>query len=170
MPVFVYKADDLTTAKGCDTVDRWNQARQLLLQEYGASVYIDLLVFPGYTTCAGTPGIDGWHQYGPATADRNFAACPRRWLVLNLARLWEIGNGLWHRAVPGTGPRPLADEHRQHERLQREMSAELLASPASGARAVVTLEGPNILPDEPPYRCTLIPLRYGYDTTARSTP
>jgi hypothetical protein len=76
MPVFVYNADDLTTAKGCDTVDRWNQARQLLLQQYGQSVYIDLLVFPGFTTCAGTPSIDGWHQYGPATADRNWAHAP----------------------------------------------------------------------------------------------
>jgi hypothetical protein len=76
MPVFVYNADDLTTAKGCDTVDRWNQARQLLLQQYGESVYIDLKVFPGYTTCAGTPSIDGWHQYGPATADQNFTHAP----------------------------------------------------------------------------------------------
>jgi hypothetical protein len=76
MPVFVYNADDPTTAKGCDTVDRWNQARQLLLQQYGESVYIDLKVFPGYTTCAGTPSIDGWHQYGPATADQNFTHAP----------------------------------------------------------------------------------------------
>ncbi len=76
MPVFVYNADDPTTAKGCDTVDRWNQARQILQQQYGESIYIDLKVFPGYTTCLGTPMINGWHQYGPASAIQNFAHAP----------------------------------------------------------------------------------------------
>jgi hypothetical protein len=76
MPVFVYNADDATNAKGCDTVDRWNQARQLLQQEYGESIYIDLKVFPQYATCAGSPAINGWHQYAPTTAQWNFATAP----------------------------------------------------------------------------------------------
>ena len=73
MPVFVYNADDPTNAKGCDTVDRWNQARQLLQQEYAETIYIDLKVFPQYASCAGSPTIDGWHQYGPASAQQNFS-------------------------------------------------------------------------------------------------
>jgi hypothetical protein len=73
MPVFVYNSDDPTNAKGCDTVDRWNQARQLLQQEYGESIYIDLKVFPQYSTCAGSSTINGWHQYGPASARQNFS-------------------------------------------------------------------------------------------------
>ena len=98
MPVFVYNADDPTTAKGCDTVDRWNQARQLLQQQYGESVYIDLKVFPGYTTCAGTPTIDGWHQYGPASADQNFAHAPG-------AGSYSISPGYWKSgAVYNTPP------------------------------------------------------------------
>ena len=76
MAVFVYNADDPTNAKGCDTVDRWNQARQLLQQEYGETVYIDLKVFPQYATCAGSSTINGWHQYGPASAQQNFSAAP----------------------------------------------------------------------------------------------
>ena len=76
MPVFVYNADDPTNAKGCDTVARWNQARQLLQQEHGESIYIDLKVFPQYSTCAGSSAIDGWHQYGPASARQNFSTAP----------------------------------------------------------------------------------------------
>jgi hypothetical protein len=76
MAVFVYNADDPTTAKGCDTVSRWSQARELLRGRYGESVYIDLKVFPGYRTCPDTAGIDGWHQYGPASADQDFSSAP----------------------------------------------------------------------------------------------
>jgi hypothetical protein len=76
MVVFVYNADDPANAKGCDTVDRWNQARQLLQQEYGETIYIDLKVFPQYATCAGSSTINGWHQYGPASAQQNFSAAP----------------------------------------------------------------------------------------------
>ncbi len=59
MPVFVYNADDPTTAKGCDTMDRWNQARQLLQQQFGESVYVDLKVFPSYATCDWSGGGAG---------------------------------------------------------------------------------------------------------------
>lgn len=76
MAVFVYNADDPTTTKGCDTVRRWSQARQLLRDQHGESVYVDLKVFPGYASCPGASSIDGWHQYGPASADHNFAAAP----------------------------------------------------------------------------------------------
>ena len=76
MPVFVYNADDATNAKGCDTVDRWNQAGQLLQQDYGETIYIDLKVFPQYATCAGSSTIDGWHQYAPTTAQWNFSTAP----------------------------------------------------------------------------------------------
>ena len=76
MAVFVYNADDLTTAKGCDTVDRWAAARQLLHDQYNESVYVDLKVFPGYASCTGSAAIDGWHQYGPASANQNFAGAP----------------------------------------------------------------------------------------------
>jgi hypothetical protein len=75
MPVFVYNTDS-TNAQGCDTVARWNQARQLLQQEYGESIYIDLKVFPQYATCAGSSTIDGWHQYAPTTAQWNFTTAP----------------------------------------------------------------------------------------------
>ncbi len=76
MPVFVYNTDDPTQAKGCDTIDRWTQARGLLSSEYGESVYVDLKVFPGYRTCPGTPSVDGWHQYGPASALQDFSTAP----------------------------------------------------------------------------------------------
>ena len=55
--IFVYAdAND-----GCAMVDRWNQANTV-------NAYIVLKVFPGYQACANQP--DGWHQYGPAQADR----------------------------------------------------------------------------------------------------
>jgi hypothetical protein len=76
MPVFVYNADDLTQAKGCDTVNRWTAARALLKSQYNLTVYVDLKVFPGYASCPGISAIDGWHQYGPASANQNFAAAP----------------------------------------------------------------------------------------------
>jgi hypothetical protein len=98
MPVFVYNADDPTTAKGCDTVDRWNQARQLLQQQFGESVYVDLKVFPGYATCAGTPGIDGWHQYGPASANQNLAHAPGDGSYAISPGYWKSG------AAYGTAP------------------------------------------------------------------
>ena len=98
MVVFVYNTDDPTTAKGCDTVDRWNQARQLLQQEYGQSAYIDLKVFPGYRTCTGTPSIDGWHQYGPASALQDFTTAPGDGSM-------SISPGYWKRdTVYGTAP------------------------------------------------------------------
>ena len=74
MVVFVYNADDPTTVKGCDTVTRWTQARQLLQQQHSLGLYVDLKVFPGYTSCAGT--IDGWHQYAPASAIADFTKAP----------------------------------------------------------------------------------------------
>jgi hypothetical protein len=106
MPVFVYNADDLTTAEGCGTVDRWNQARQLLQQQYGESVYIDLKVFPGYTTCAGTPMINGWHQYGPASAVQDFPNAPGD-------SAYSISPGYWKSGAPyGTAPFLVRDRAR----------------------------------------------------------
>jgi hypothetical protein len=98
MVVFVYNTDDPTTAKGCDTVDRWNQARQLLQSEYGQSAYIDLKVFPGYRTCAGTPTIDGWHQYGPASAVQDFSTAPGDGSYAISPGYWKSG------ATYGTAP------------------------------------------------------------------
>jgi hypothetical protein len=91
MVVFVYNADDLTNAKGCDTVDRWNQARQLLQQEYGETIYIDLKVFPQYATCAGNSTINGWHQYGPASAQQNFSAAPGDGSISISPGYWKAG-------------------------------------------------------------------------------
>ncbi|MCU1426719.1 MAG: hypothetical protein JWL83_719 [Actinomycetia bacterium] len=76
MAVFVYNADDPTQVKGCDTVTRWKQARQLLHDQYNEDVYIDLKVFPGYRQCVDDASIDGWHQYGPASSDQNFVTAP----------------------------------------------------------------------------------------------
>jgi hypothetical protein len=76
MAVFVYNADDATQADGCDTASRWSQARQLLSSQYGERIYIDLKVFPGYRTCPDTPAVDGWHQYGPASANQDFSTAP----------------------------------------------------------------------------------------------
>lgn len=74
MAVFVYNADDPTPTKGCDTVARWAEARRLLSSEHGEKVYVDLKVFPGFATCPGSEAIDGWHQYGPSTANQDFSA------------------------------------------------------------------------------------------------
>ena len=91
MPVFVYNTDDPTNAKGCDTVDRWNQARLLLQQEYGETIYIDLKVFPQYATCAGSPTINGWHQYGPASAQQNFSTAPGDGSFTVSPGFWKAG-------------------------------------------------------------------------------
>ena len=98
MPVFVYNSDDATNAKGCDTVNRWTQARQLLQQEYSESIYIDLKVFPQYTTCPGSAAINGWHQYGPASARQNFSTAPGD-------GSFAISPGYWKAGTPyGTAP------------------------------------------------------------------
>jgi hypothetical protein len=98
MVVFVYNADDPTQAKGCDTVSRWNQARQLLHDQFNESVYIDLKVFPGYASCVGTSSIDGWHQYGPASAIQNFATAPGDGSYSISPGYWKSG------ATYGTAP------------------------------------------------------------------
>ena len=98
MPVFVYNSDDATNAKGCDTVNRWNQARQLLQQQYSESIYIDLKVFPQYTTCPGSAEINGWHQYGPASARQNFSTAPGD-------GSFAVSPGYWKAGTPyGTAP------------------------------------------------------------------
>jgi hypothetical protein len=119
MPVFVYNSDT-TTAQGCATVSRWNQARQILQQQYGESVYIDLKVFPGYATCAGTPGINGWHQYGPASANQNFANAPGD-------GSYSISPGYWKSGAPyGAAPFLARDRAR--------WQASIASMNASGAR------------------------------------
>jgi len=57
--VFVYNAQ---ATDGCDVVDRWNAANELI----GDEAYIQLLIFPGYRTCPSQP--DSWHEYAPAHA------------------------------------------------------------------------------------------------------
>ncbi len=74
--VFVYNADDTTHTKGCHTVTRWKRARKILAHKYGESIYLDLKVFPQYSTCQNSPLVEGWHQYGPASADQNFSKAP----------------------------------------------------------------------------------------------
>lgn len=54
--VFVYGGGD----DSCATADRWAEANTV-------HAYVVLKVFSGYRTCARQP--DGWHQYGPASAD-----------------------------------------------------------------------------------------------------
>jgi hypothetical protein len=120
MVVFVYNTDDPTTTKGCDTVDRWNQARQLLQSEYGQSAYIDLKVFPGYRTCTGTPMIDGWHQYGPASDLQNFSTAPGDGSM-------SISAGYWKRDTAyGTAPFLARDRAR--------WQSDITTMNASGAR------------------------------------
>ena len=98
MPVFVYNADDLDNAHGCATVSRWKQAKDLLLQQYAETVYVDLKVFPGYTTCADGASIDGWHQYGPASATQDFSHAPGD-------GSYAISPGFWKAGIAyGTAP------------------------------------------------------------------
>jgi hypothetical protein len=92
MLVFVYNADDLDTAHGCATVTRWKQAKRLLQQQWAERVYVDLKVFPGYVTCAGRASIDGWHQYGPASAVQDFSHAPRNGSFAISPGFWKAGN------------------------------------------------------------------------------
>lgn len=91
MLVFVYNADDPTTARGCATVDRWNAARDRLLAEHGERLHVILKVFSGYRTCAGTTRVDGWHQYGPASAEHDFSAAPGEGSVTVSPGFWKAG-------------------------------------------------------------------------------
>jgi hypothetical protein len=92
MPVFVYNADDLDTAHGCATVTRWKQAKHLLRQQYAEAMYVDLKVFPGYATCVGRASIDGWHQYGPASAVQDFSKAPGDGSYAISPGFWKSGN------------------------------------------------------------------------------
>ncbi|MFF3852290.1 hypothetical protein [Micromonospora sp. NPDC002575] len=91
MPVFVYNAGDLTTAQGCATVDRWNQAQSLLQRRFGESVHVNLKVFPGYAGCPGTAGVAGWHQYGPAQAEQDFSRAPGEGSYTVSPGFWKAG-------------------------------------------------------------------------------
>jgi hypothetical protein len=91
MLVFVYNADDLDTARGCATVTRWKQAKDLLQQQYAETIYVDLKVFPGYATCADRASIDGWHQYGPASAVQDFSRAPRDGSYAISPGFWKAG-------------------------------------------------------------------------------
>jgi len=93
MVVFVYNADDATSAQGCATVSRWKEAEALLQQQYGESVYVDLKVFPGYRTCADDAAIAGWHQYGPASASHDLSAAPGD-------GSYAVSPGFWKAGVP----------------------------------------------------------------------
>ena len=91
MLVFVYNADDLDTAHGCATVTRWKQAKRLLQQRYAETIYLDLKVFPGYATCADGASIDGWHQYGPASAVQDFSHAPGDGSYAISPGFWKAG-------------------------------------------------------------------------------
>jgi hypothetical protein len=91
MPVFVYNADDLDTAHGCATVTRWKQAKHLLQQQWAENVYVDLKVFPGYATCADRASIEGWHQYGPASAVQDFSHAPGDGSYAISPGFWKAG-------------------------------------------------------------------------------
>jgi hypothetical protein len=98
MVVFVYNADDRDTAHGCATVTRWKQAKEILQQQYAETVYVDLKVFRGYATCADGASIDGWHQYGPASAVQNFSHAPGD-------GSYAISPGFWKAGIAyGTAP------------------------------------------------------------------
>jgi hypothetical protein len=98
MVVFVYNADDLSTARGCSTVSRWSQARRLLRAQHRERVYIDLKVFPGYRSCRGRGRIDGWHQYAPAAAVQDFSSAPRD-------GAYAVSPGYWKSGTPyGVAP------------------------------------------------------------------
>ncbi len=53
--IFVYTS----AADNCTTADRWKQANTV-------GAWIDLMVFPGFTSCISQP--DQWHSYAPAEA------------------------------------------------------------------------------------------------------
>ncbi len=59
--IFVYD-DSTTTPQGCDMAQRWVDARNAAPGNF----YLDLKVFPSYTTCTAQP--DDWHQYAPGNA------------------------------------------------------------------------------------------------------
>lgn len=113
MAVFVYNADDPTTAKGCDTVSRWTQARRLLRDQHQESVSIDLKVFPGYASCADSSSIDGWHQYGPASADQDFSAAPGDGAYSISPGYWKSG------AAYGVAPFLVRDRARWQSSIAR---------------------------------------------------
>ncbi len=80
--VFVYAdAND-----ACGMADRWVQAKG----QIGASIYVVLKVFSGYTACASQP--DSWHQYAPAVefdqqSTFSAVASPGFWLYGQSPRL-----------------------------------------------------------------------------------
>jgi hypothetical protein len=92
MLVFVYNADDLDTAHGCATVTRWKRAKRLLRQQYAERVYVDIKVFRGYASCADDGSIDGWHQYGPASAVQDFSHAPGGGSYAISPGFWKAGN------------------------------------------------------------------------------
>lgn len=71
--IFVYNALDTTQALGCQTAANWASAKRRLAAN-GIAAYVDLKVFPGFSSCANQP--DGWHQYGPATQLHDFSSAP----------------------------------------------------------------------------------------------
>lgn len=91
MLVFVYNADDLDTAHGCATVTRWKHAKHLLRQQYAETIYVDLKVFRGYATCADDASVDGWHQYGPASAVQDFSHAPGDGSYAISPGFWKAG-------------------------------------------------------------------------------
>ncbi len=120
MLVFVYNADDLDTAHGCATVTRWKQARDILQKRYAEAVYVDLKVFPGYATCADRASIDGWHQYGPASAVQDFSHAPGDGSYAISPGFWKAGNAY--------GTAPFLSRDRAH------WQSSIAAMNASGAK------------------------------------
>jgi hypothetical protein len=92
MLVFVYNADDHDSVHGCATVSRWKQAKDLLRQQYGESVYVNLKIFGGYATCADSASIDGWHQYAPVSPVQDVSHAPADGSYSISPGFWKSGN------------------------------------------------------------------------------
>jgi hypothetical protein len=92
MLVFVYNADDHDSAHGCATVSRWKQAKDLLRQHYGESIYVNLKLFRGYAACADSGSIDGWHQYGPGSPVQDASRAPGDGSYSISPGFWKSGN------------------------------------------------------------------------------
>ena len=87
--IFVYNRD------GCDIVERWVQAGQLM------GWYVVLKVFPGYGYCWTQP--DGWHQYGMGTTQypgKSFTVSPGFWRAdEEVARVSRSNRTSWCRTI-----------------------------------------------------------------------
>ena len=105
MLVFVYNADDHDSVHGCATVSRWKQAEDMLAQQYGEKVYVNLKMFRRYAGCPDSASIDGWHQYGPASAVQDVSRAPGDGAFAISPGFWKSGRAYGSgRSWPAIGP------------------------------------------------------------------